>query len=206
MDDRAIADNLLTFITAGHETTALALCWSLYLLATHPEAEARVLREIAAVTGGAPLAPEHVPKLGYTRQVIQEALRLYPPAPIVARTAQRDLQLGGVAVRAGTPVYIPVYSVHRHRTLWEDPDRFDPDRFAPDRVKGRHRYSFLPFGAGPRICIGASFATLEAVAILATLLPAFRLTPAEGYRPELLMRITLRPSPAMRMLPSPRAA
>ncbi|MFC0408589.1 cytochrome P450 [Roseomonas elaeocarpi] len=206
MDDRAIADNLLTFVTAGHETTALALCWSLYLLATHPEAEARVLGEIAAVTGGAPLEPGHVPKLHYTRQVFQEALRLYPPAPIVARSARRDVQLGGLAVRAGTPVYIPVYSVHRHRSLWEEPDRFDPDRFAPEAVKARHRYSFLPFGAGPRICIGAAFATLEAVAILATLLPAFRLAPAGNERPELLMRITLRPSPAMRMLASPRAA
>ncbi|MFT8246237.1 cytochrome P450 [Roseomonas sp. BN140053] len=206
MDDQDVADNLLTFITAGHETTALALAWSFYLLALHPAVEARVLAEIAAVTGGGPLRPDHVPALTYVRQVIQEAMRLYPPAPIVARTAQRDVRLGDLPVRAGTPVYIPVYSVHRHRTLWEEPDRFDPDRFRPELAKARHRYAFLPFGAGPRICIGASFATLEAVAILATLLPALRLSLAGNTAPGLQMRITLRPSPGLLMLPARRAA
>ena len=204
MDDRDIADNLLTFITAGHETTALALAWTFYLLSLHPEAEARTLREIEAVTGGGPLEAAHLDRLVYTRQVLQESMRLYPPAPVVVRAATRDVRIGDALVRTGSPVYVPVYAVHRHEALWDAPDRFDPDRFTPDRVKSRHRYAYLPFGAGPRVCIGMSFAMLEAVAILAMLLPAMRLQLRPGYEPELKLRITLRPAGGMPMRVAPR--
>ncbi|UFN47312.1 cytochrome P450 [Roseomonas sp. OT10] len=205
MSDRDVADNLLTFITAGHETTALALTWTFYLLALHPGVEARLLREIDALTGGGPLRPEHLPGLAYGRQVLQEAMRLYPPAPLVVRTALRDMELGGEALRAGTPVYVPVYAIHRHRALWAEPDRFDPDRFAPG-APARHRFAYLPFGAGPRICIGAGFAMLEAAAILAVLLPALRLSLPPGAAPTLRMRITLRPARGMPMRVARRGA
>ncbi|WP_426957358.1 cytochrome P450 [Muricoccus radiodurans] len=204
MDDRDVADNLLTFITAGHETTALALTWAFYLLALHPSAEERALSEIAGATGGRPLTTESLDELPFTRALVQEAMRLYPPAPIIARTATQDVPLGPITVPAGSPVYVPVYALHRQPRLWPEPDRFDPDRFAPEAVRGRHRYAYLPFGAGPRICIGLTFAMLEAVAILATLLPALRLRPPSGFTPGLQMRITLRPAPGMPMRLEPR--
>jgi cytochrome P450 len=199
MSDQDLADNLLTFITAGHETTALALTWTFYLLDLHPEIADRILAEIATVTGGEPLRPEHVEQLAYTRQVLQEAMRLYPPAPIVVREAQEDVVLGEERIPAGTSVYIPVYAIHRHARLWDEPDRFDPDRFAPEPAKARHRYAYLPFGAGPRICIGMSFALLEAAAILGVLLPAVRLTRASERAPDLKLRITLRPGAGLPM-------
>ncbi len=199
MDDQDIADNLLTFIVAGHETTALTLAWSCYLLALHPEAEARTVDEVRRVSGGAPLEAEHVAQLGYTRQVVQEAMRLYPPVPLVTRMATADVVLDGLAIPAGTPTYVPVYAVHRHTSLWAQPDAFDPDRFLPDAVNLRHRYAYLPFGAGPRICIGASFAMLEAVAILATLLQSVRLDLPAGFAPTPRLRITLRPQAGMPM-------
>ena len=193
MTDRELADNLLTFIVAGHDTTSLTLSWSFYLLARHPEIEARVVAEIARVTGGNALHPDHVPELGYTRQVIQEAMRLYPPASLVTRMTATEVQLGTLTVAAGTPTYVPIYAVHRHLSLWDNPDAFDPERFRPEAVKARHRYAYLPFGAGPRICIGASFAMLEAVAILATVLQIVRLSLPPGFEPSPRLRITLRP-------------
>lgn len=199
MDDRDIADNLLTFMLAGHETTALALTWTFYLLSLHPAVEAEVRREIAAVTGGDALAPEHVERLALTRRVIQEAMRLYPPAPIIVRTAAEDVSLGEVFIERGSNVYVPIYALHRHEALWDEPDRFDPDRFLPEAAKARDRYAYLPFGAGPRICIGMSFALVEATAVLATTLRDVRLTLRPGHVPELRSRVTLRPANGMPM-------
>ena len=124
MGDRDVVDNVLTFITAGHETTALALAWTFYLLSLHPEIEERVVQEIGAVTQGAALREEHVEALSYTRQVVLEAMRLYPPAPVVVRTATRDVSLGAEVIRAGSPTYIPIYAIQRHRRLWDEPDTF----------------------------------------------------------------------------------
>ena len=206
MDDRTLADNLLTFISAGHETTALALAWTFYLLSEHPEVESAVLQEIEAVTSGAPVGAEHLDGLACTRRVLQESMRLYPPAPVVVRAATEDLLLGGVAIARGTPTYVPIYAVHRHRSLWTDPDVFDPDRFLPEPSKQRHRYAYLPFGAGPRTCIGMSFAMIEATVILATILRAVRLELRPGFVPSLKMRITLRPAGGMPMRARPRAS
>lgn len=199
MDDRDIVDNLFTFIAAGHETTALALTWTFYLLSRHPEIEELLIDEIRTVTEGGPLAAEHVERLSLTRQVVQEAMRLYPPAPIIARKALRDTSIGGEAVTEGMEVMIPIYALHRHQMLWSDPDRFDPDRFQPEAAKRRNRYAYMPFGAGPRICVGMGFAMVEAVAILASLLPAARLRLRAGHTPELTMRVTLRPAGGMPM-------
>src|SRR4029077_1520171 len=131
MSDRDVVDNLLTFLVAGHETTALALTWTVYLLSLHPEIAERVVQEVEAVTQSGVLREAHVEALPYTRQVVHEAMRLYPPAPVVVRAATRDVSLGHEIIRAGSPTYIPVYAIHRHRLLWERPDSFDPDRFAP---------------------------------------------------------------------------
>jgi cytochrome P450 len=204
MSDRDVADNLLTFITAGHETTALALTWTFYLLGLHPHIEARVVAEIDRVTGGAPLAAEHAGALGYTGQVLQEAMRLYPPAPVIVRAATRDVVIGAQPIARGTAVYVPVYALHRHAKLWDEPDRFDPDRFAAGAAKARHRYQYIPFGAGPRICIGMGFAMLEATLILATLLRATRARLRDRYTPGLKLRVTLRPFPGMPMRIEPR--
>ncbi|NBJ10078.1 cytochrome P450 [Microvirga arsenatis] len=193
MTDGEIADNLLTFMTAGHETTALGLAWTLLLLARHSQHEEKVVAEIKEVTGGGPVRPEHIAKLAYTRQVFSEAMRLYPPAPIITRTAVRSFPLQGFTVPAGAVIVVPIHAVHHHAALWEDPERFDPGRFSTEQVKGRHRYAYMPFGAGPRVCIGSAFATMEAVAILAVLLQSVRLHSQAGSMPAPLMRVTLRP-------------
>ncbi|WP_062117864.1 cytochrome P450 [Aureimonas sp. AU40] len=199
MSDEEMVDNLMTFITAGHETTALGLAWTFHLLAKHPAIEAKVLAEIAAVTGGAPVEAEHIAELAYTRQVFSEAMRLYPPAPIITRTALRDIVLGGRQIAEGTVLYVPIHAVHHHGALWDDPETFDPDRFAPDAAKARHRYAYMPFGAGPRVCIGNLFALMEAVAILAVLLPAHRLARRGASDPEAIMKVTLRPKRSLVM-------
>ena len=204
MSDDEIADNLVTFMTAGHETTAMALTWTLMLLAAHPAIADRVVAEIDAVCGEGAVRPDHVARLAYTRQVLNEAMRLYPPAPIISREVLRPMAVGGLAVAAKSTLIVPIYAVHRHRSLWTDPERFDPDRFAPEPVKARHRYAFMPFGAGARICIGSAFATMEAVAILAVLLKATRVDMADPMPPS-VMRITLHPSRPVSMRVAPRS-
>lgn len=206
MNDGEIVDNLLTFITAGHETTALGLAWTLHLLSEHPEMERQVLDEIADVTGGEALRPEHVAQLALTKAVFQESMRLYPPAPVITRQVETAFSLGGLSLGEGTVLYVPIQAVHRHEKLWEQPSRFDPARFLPQAAKGRHRYAYLPFGAGPRICIGSAFATMEAVAILAVLLPALKLAPMSAEAPEPSLKITLRPRRPLMMRASERQA
>ncbi len=191
MNTAELRDNLLTFIVAGHETTALTLGWSLYLCAFDQSVQDRARTEAQSVLQGRACTGDDVTRLPFIRQIADEALRLYPPAAMVSRTALQNDTLCGREVRAGDTVIIPIYALHRHHQLWEDPDHFRPDRFA-DR-KAVQRYAYLPFGDGPRVCIGASFALQEAVIILATLLSQFRFTPVEGRDPEPVMILTLRP-------------
>ncbi|RXV58809.1 cytochrome P450 [Roseovarius sp. A46] len=191
MNTPELRDNLLTFIVAGHETTALTLGWSLYLCAFDQQVQDRARAEARAVLSGDAATGEDVAHLPFIRQIIDEALRLYPPAGMVSRTAMAPDTLCGREIRPGDTVIIPIYALHRHHMLWEAPDTFRPDRFA-DR-KAVPRYAYLPFGDGPRICIGASFALQEAVIILATLLARFRFTPVPGRDPDPVMIITLRP-------------
>ncbi|MBB3019755.1 cytochrome P450 [Microvirga lupini] len=205
MTDEEIADNLLTFITAGHETTALGLAWTLLLLAHHPEHEARVLSEIDAVTAGGPVRSEHISELIYTRQVFSEAMRLYPPAPIITRTATRAFPLDRFMVPERAVIVVPIHAVHHHAAIWEQPERFDPERFAPEQARARHRYAYMPFGAGPRICIGSAFAQMEAIAILAVLLKAVRLLPKSSTMPAPVMKVTLRPTADAEMLVETRS-
>src|SRR6056297_505696 len=192
MTTAELRDNLLTFIVAGHETTALTLGWSLYLCAFDQTVQDRARAEVqGALDGRTAATGEDVANLPFIRQIIDEALRLYPPAGMVSRTAMADDTLCGREIRRGDTVIIPIYALHRHHLLWDDPDAFRPDRFA-DR-KAVERYAYLPFGDGPRICIGASFAIQEAVIILATLLARFRFTPVAGRDPDPVMILTLRP-------------
>jgi len=200
LTDDEVIDNLLTFIAAGHETTALALTWTFYLLSQHPQIEARMLAEIAAVTGGAELAAEHVAQLTYVNQVVRESMRIYPPVAALGREAMAPFAVGPHQVHAGDRVVVPIYALHHHTLLWDAPTRFDPERFTPEAIKARHRFAWMPFGAGPRICIGLQFALLEAVAILGTLLPAVHLRAQAGYVPVPKSRITMRPRDGMPMV------
>jgi cytochrome P450 len=197
MSEARLVDNLLTFLAAGHETTAKALTWALYLLARAPEWQERVRDEAIAVAGGRALTGADIEKLAVTQRVIKETMRLYPPAPVLTRVAADDITLGEHAIANGTLVVIPIYAVHRHRAYWDDPDRFDPDRFLPAREADRPRAQFMPFGYGPRTCIGAAFAMIEATAILATLIRGARFAWDGSYEPEPQARVTLRPRGGM---------
>lgn len=205
LQDEQLVDNLLTFIAAGHETTAVGLAWTLHLLAAHPQVEARACEEIDRVTGGDEVTPEHLEAMPYLAQVFSEAMRLYPPAPLISRAPREAAELGGASLAAGETVVIPIYALHRNTRLWDDPARFDPDRFGPERSAGRHRLAFMPFGGGPHVCIGSGFAMQEAVAVLAVLLQRLRMRPVHpAAPPHAVMRVTLRPSPELLMRAEPR--
>jgi cytochrome P450 len=198
MDDETLRDNLLGFILAGHGTTAVALAWSLYLVSQHSQSAERIRAEVAEVTGGKPIDQEHVERLRFTRQVIQESMRLYPPVHSLIRVCTRKTQVGDFTIRPGGRVVIPIYALHRHRLWWRDPDLFDPDRFAPTEPHP-DRHLYMPFGSGPRICIGAAFATTELVVLLATLVrnASFSLLPGHPVWP--LADLVLHPQEGLPM-------
>ena len=204
LNDAELVANLLTFISAGHETTAVALTWSLWLLAKDEAVQRRVYDEAVAVMGHGPVEIAHIDALRLTRQVISESMRLFPPAPLLSRIPKTDMQLGGMAITPRTWVGIPIFALHRNALLWDNPHAFDPDRFAPDQAKGRSRYAHLPFGAGPRVCIGANFAMIEAVVIIATLVRAFRFQTVPGHKARPIARLTLRPAGGIPLLISAR--
>ncbi len=204
MDDTRLVDNLLTFYLAGHETTARALAWTLYLVARSPQWASLLEEEIDAVTGGAPVAPEHIERLTLVEQVLKESMRLYPPAPILSRQAVEDTEIGGERLRRGMSVVMPIYAIHRHSSRWRDPDVFDPSRFSGSNEASIERYQYLPFGAGPRICIGMAFAMIEATAMLATLLQRVRFAALEGRDPYPVARVTLLPRGGVTLKVSPK--
>lgn len=191
MNTAELRDNLLTFIVAGHETTALTLAWALYLCAFDASVQNRARDEAQAVLNGRTATADDIDALPYIRQIIDEALRLYPPAAVLSRTAQSPDTLCEREIRAGDTVMLPIYALHRNHLLWDNPDAFDPDRFA--KSNKIDPFAYLPFGAGPRVCIGSGFAIQEAVIILATLLSRFRFTPVAGRAPKPVMILTLRP-------------
>jgi cytochrome P450 len=201
LTDREVRDEVVIIFLAGHETTAIALTFVWYLLSQHPDVEAKLHAELDAVLGGR--APTHadIANLPYTRMVIEEAMRLYPPAPgLATRQAVEEDEICGRKVKKGQMVVIIPWVLHRHEKLWDDPLRFDPERFAPERSAARPRFAYLPFGGGPRICIGAQLATIEATLVLATLAQRFKLRLAPGPEVELISRVTLRPKGGMRMV------
>ena len=184
----------------GHETTALTLAWALYLMAFAPDIQEAAAEEARRALGDRAATAADLGALPLTMRIVNETLRLYPPAAFLSRTAQARDTLCGRQINPGDTVMMPIYALHRHHLLWDRPDAFDPDRFlsAPDR------YAFLPFGAGPRICIGASFALQEAVIILSTLLARFRFARVPGREPQPRMILTLRPEGGVWLTVTPR--
>lgn len=174
-----LRDQVATLIVAGHETTAIALFWSLYLLAQAPEEQARAAAEAAGADLRPEAAGEALGRLPYARAVVGEALRLYPPAFVIVREAAGPDRLAGAEVRSGTIVMVAPWVLHRHRRLWRDPDAFDPARFLPE-APPPHRFAYLPFGAGPRVCVGAQFALAEATLVLAAIVGRFKVALEPG--------------------------
>ncbi|WP_127900780.1 cytochrome P450 [Solirhodobacter olei] len=201
-----LVNNLLTFLNAGHETTAKALIWTLYLLAQEPVWQDRLREEAFAIAGTGPIEGRHIDRLSLTRQVFEEAMRLYAPAPVLTRLAAEDCDLGGVRLNAGSVIFIPIWAVHRHRRLWSEPEMFRPERFAPDLRGTIRRTQFMPFGFGPRICIGTAFSRTEGVAMLATLLRGARFDWPGGPPPEPLARVTLWPKGGLTLNVTPLGA
>jgi cytochrome P450 len=205
MTDEQLRVEVTTFLLAGQETTALALTWSWYLLSQHPVAQRRVERELDEVLGGRPPELPDLANLPYTRMVLDEALRLYPPAWGFSRQALDDDELGGFHLPRGWLAFVVPYVLHRVPKLWDRPDAFDPERFLPERSADRPKFAYVPFGAGPRQCIGNGFALVEGQLALATLAQRYRLRLAPGASVEPQPLITLRPRFGMPMLIERRA-
>ena len=202
MTEAEVRSNILTFIAAGHETTANCLTWSLFLLSRSPVWNERVAAEAARETGGT--ISEVADRLVVTRAVIDESLRLYPPIAAISRVAIGPDELAGIVVRRGSMVVIAPWVLHRHRRLWCDPDHFDPNRFLGEARASIDRFAWLPFGAGMRTCIGASFALREATVVLATIMKHFSLAPVREHVVWPQLRVTLRPEFGLRLMVTPR--
>jgi cytochrome P450 len=200
MSRREIRDQVVTIFMAGHETTAQALSWTFYLLAQNPSAEGRLRAEVRDVLAGGPAKSEHLKELRYTRMVLEESMRLFPPAHTLARQAILEDRIGEHRIPAGSVVLIGPWLLHRKPSLWSEPDKFDPDRFTAERSRDRHRFAYIPFGAGPRICIGAAFAMQEASVILSMVLGRYRFKLKHGMEVQPQGLITLRPRNGIPML------
>jgi len=194
-------DNAVTFYVAGHETTSVALAWTIYCLAAQPELQEQCRAEARAALALEPA--DRIAVLPLLHQVLEEAMRLYPPAPRFDREALAADELAGVRIARGDLLSIWPWVIHRHRKLWPDPDRFDHTRFAPEAKAKLHRFQYLPFGGGPRVCVGARFATVEALLILARWLEARRFSVPAGWRPDPVGAVTLRPRGGMLLKAEP---
>jgi cytochrome P450 len=199
LSEPEVRANVLTFIAAGHETTANCLTWSLYLLSQSPEWRARLRTEAERELDKDDITTL-ADRLVETRAVIDESNRLYPPISAISRVARGEDDLGGHAVRRGTMVVVAPYVLHRHRTLWSRPNRFDPSRFLPGARESIDRFAYLPFGAGPRVCIGSAFALQEACVTLASLARSFDWALAPGHTVRPIQKMTLRPDGGMPMI------
>jgi cytochrome P450 len=193
LTDREVRDEAMTLFLAGHETTANALTWTLYLLSKHPEARTRLEAEVRSVLGGRVPAYADLPSLPYALAVLKEAMRLYPPAYFVGRRAEREVTVGGRTLPPGTVLFLNIYGIHRSGKYFRDPERFEPERFLGAAERALPRHAFVPFGAGPRVCIGNHFALMEAHVVLATLARHVRLDVEPSYSPVPEPLITLRP-------------
>jgi cytochrome P450 len=193
MSARQIRDEVITMLLAGHETTALTLSWTWYLLGLHPAVDVQLAEEVHTVLRGRSPTFDDVPRLRFTEQVVSEALRLYPPAYAIGRQALTDCEIGGYHVPAGTTVYVSPWVMHRDPRWFDDPQAFRPERWAGSLAKELPRFAYMPFGGGARICIGNRFAMMEAVLILATVARQFRLERQSGRPVEPKPSITLRP-------------
>lgn len=199
ISDRQLRDEIVTFFMAGHETSANCLAWTLYLLSTAPEARERLEEEVDTVLAGRSPTPDDLDKLVWTKAVLSESMRLYPPVWTVERDATEDDEVAGVPVSAGSTVIVPPYLVHRHPGVWESPEAFDPARFLPERSAERPRHAFIPFGGGRRGCVGNAFALIEVVLALAMVSQRYRLDLLPGFDPVPKVTVTLRPRQQMAM-------
>lgn len=207
MNDTQLRDEVMTMFLAGHETTANLLSWTWHLLSQSPTVSRRLHDELDRVLGGRTPEYDDLESLSFTTQVLKEALRLYPPAWLIARNPLEDRVIGGYHIPAGSLVFLAPWVTHRHPSVWRDPEGFDPDRFAPERAREIPKGAYFPFGGGPRICIGNHFAMMEAQLLLATLAQRFQLESVPGLLPEPEPLITLRPKNGMWMrITSRRAA
>ena len=193
MDDQQVRDEVLTFLLAGHETTALALSWSWHLLAENPDVDQRLGEELDRVLGGRTPTISDLPLLPYSEGVIKESMRLYPPAWGVGRTVVKEFELGGYRIPAGANVVMSQWVQHRDGRFFPDPEKFDPGRWSTEASRKLPKFAYFPFGAGPRQCIGASFAMMEGVLLLAAMAQRFQPRAVPGHPIELLPSITLRP-------------
>ncbi len=194
-----VRDEAVTLFLAGHETTANALTWSYYLLSQHPGVRERMHEEVREVLGGEPITAARVRELPFTRQVFAEAMRLYPPAHVIGRINIEPFECLGYTIPAGSTIFISPYALHRHERYWPEPGRFDPDRFTPEAIEQRPKHAYIPFGGGPRVCIGEPFAWMEGVIVLATIAQHYRLDLDPAQEIALRPLITLRPKHGMRM-------
>ncbi len=199
MSDRQVRDEAMTLFLAGHETTAVALSWTWYLLAQHPEVDARLADELRAALGGRPPAVTDLPALRYAEMVVMESMRLYPPAYGIGREATRPTEVAGHPVPAGGVVIMPTWVVQRDARWFDEPEAFRPERWAHDAMRRLPRFAYFPFGGGPRQCIGNTFATMEATLVLAAIARRFRLALMPGQRVTPTPYITLRPEPGIRV-------
>jgi cytochrome P450 len=197
MSDQQLRDEAMTLFLAGFETTAINLSWIVQLIATHPEAQDKLRAEVATVIGDRPATAEDLRQLKYTERVVNEALRLYPPAWAMDRLPIADLELGPYRIKRGTDVWLLPWVLHRDPRFWSEPERFDPDRWDGELQKRLPKFAYFPFGGGPRVCIGNAFALMETTLVTATLAQRFRFSPVAGAAPTPEPGYTLRPTPGV---------
>jgi len=202
---KRVRDEVTTFMLAGHETTANALVWMWYLLALNTAARDRMLEEVDSVLGDRRPTVDDVAALPWTTACFQEAMRFYPPAWVIPRVAVRDDEIGGHRIRKGATVIIPIHRIHHDERFWPDPETYDPSRFMPGAAEGRHRSAYLPFGGGRRICIGTSFALMEATLITAMMSRSFVYDLKPGHPVEPEATLTLRPRHGVKVIARRRA-
>jgi len=200
MSDKQLRDEVITLFIAGHETTAVALAWTWYLLSQHPAVEQRLHDEFVGALGGRPPAAADLAGIPYSLMVIEEAMRLYPPAWVTNREAVAGDEICGYHIPAKALVVISPYAMHHHPAYWQDPERFDPERFSPEHSKDRPQYAYFPFGGGPRQCIGKFFAIMEAQVILATIAQRYSLRLAPAHQIKMNAATTLRPLNGLPMI------
>ncbi len=204
MTDRQLRDEVMTMVLAGHETTANALAWTWLLLSQHPEVERKLHDEVSRVLEGRVPTIADLPRLEYTTRVINESMRLYPPAWFTSRMAMEEDVIGGFRIPAGSTVLLLPYLGHRDPRFWDNPEGFDPDRFSPEATAARPKLAYFPFSAGPRMCIGFSFATMEMQLVLAMVVQRYRLDLVPGTRVEPEPQVTLRPKHGIPVYLRPR--
>ncbi|ATB32724.1 cytochrome P450 [Melittangium boletus] len=204
MSDSLLHDSVMTMMIGGHETSANTLAWAWYRLALHQDVQQRVYEELERELGGRTPTMEDLPRLKYLNRVLEEVLRLYPAAWMLARRALQEDVISGYRIPAGSLVYFSPYMVHRHPEHWPEPERFDPDRFLPENSEGRTRFAYFPFGGGPRQCIGYHFSMMEILLVLSMGLQRFRLRLAEQKEVGVRLVITMRPLDGVKLRVEPR--